>query len=323
MSTVFSVTRDQIISSSLRKLQVLELGTTPDADTVTNASQTLNIMIKAWQTQGIKLWTIQEYAVPLVAAQNTYKLGTTRVKAGTVTISQATPALVTYASSGLTTGTPIVFTSTGGLPTGLTIGTTYYVRTTPTADTFTVALTVGGVAINTSSAGTGVHTATITTPVVVDVTTDKPLKVIQAWLRNTSVTPNIDTPVQILSRQEYNVLGSKSATGQVNSIWYDPRVTHGEVKTYLTPDATTATNYRLYMVGQQPIGDILLSTDIPDFPTEWMQALVWGLADELAIEYGCHVNLRQEINNKAERYKNDLADWDVETTSTYFQVTNR
>lgn len=323
MSTAFSITRDQIISSALRKLQVLELGATPDDDTVTNASQSLNLLMKAWQTQGIKLWTVQEYAVTLVENQNLYKIGQTRVKTGTVTITNADPAVVTYTNSGLTLTTPVVFTTTGALPTGLTAGSTYYVVSTPTASTFTVSSTVGGAAIATSSAGSGVHTCTITTPVTVDSNTDKPLKVIQGWLRNTSVTPNIDIPVQLLSRQEYNLLGSKSATGQVNSIWYDPRETHGELHVYLTPNATVAANYTLYVVGQKPIGDILLSTDIPNFPTEWMQALVWGLADELAIEYGSHVNLRQEIMMKAEKYKNDLTDWDVENTSTYFQVDTR
>jgi len=62
----------------------LELGTTPDSDTLTNATLALNVMIKAWQAQGLKLWTLQEYVVPLVASQNKYKLGNTQVKTGVV-----------------------------------------------------------------------------------------------------------------------------------------------------------------------------------------------------------------------------------------------
>ena len=201
MTTTYSVTRDQIISTALRKLQVLELGVTPDADTLANASQSLNLMMKAWQTQGIKLWTVQEYVVPLVSGQNLYKLGRTTVKAGTVTITNATPAVVTYTSNGLVVNDQVVFTTTGGLPTGLTVGSTYYVVSTPTANTFTISSTLGGSPIATSSAGTGVHTCTITTPVSVDITTEKPLKVIQAWIRNIAVSPNIDIPVQPLSRQ--------------------------------------------------------------------------------------------------------------------------
>lgn len=238
MSTTYSVTRDQIISGALRKLQVIELGTTPDATTLANAAQSLNIMIKAWQSQGIKLWTVVEYTLPLVANQSSYLIG----------------------------------------PTG-----------SPTPD----------------------------------LVTDKPLKVIQAWLRNTSVSPQIDTPMQILSKQEYNILGSKASTGTPNSIFYDARTTSGTLYTYLTPDATVATTYQLHFVGQKPINDITSGSDIPDFPSEWMQALVWGLADELALEYGCLVNQRQEILGKADKYKNELQDWDVESNSTFFQMDTR
>jgi hypothetical protein len=81
-----------------------------------------------------------------------------------VTISNASPGVITWTGHGLEVNTPVVFTTTGGLPTGLTAGTTYYVKTVLDADTFTVAATPGGAAINTSSAGSGVHTAT-TVPV--------------------------------------------------------------------------------------------------------------------------------------------------------------
>ena len=234
-SSTYSITRDQVIVAALRKLQVVELGATPDSATINNAAQALNVMIKAWMTQGIKLWTVQQYTLPLVAGQTSYTIG----------------------SSGM------------------------------------------------------------------NVTANKPLKVIQAWMRNTAVSPNIDTPMQVISKQEYNILGSKFSQGMVSTVFYDPSTTFGTLYTYLTPDAATATNYDLYLVGQRPIYDIINSTDIPDFPNEWMQALVWGLADELSIEYGCPVSQRQEITAKAERYKADLVDWDVEPTSTFFQMDSR
>lgn len=81
-------------------------------------------------------------------------------KSATVTISNALPGVVTWTGHALAADTPVVFTTTGALPTGLTASTTYYVRTALDANTFTVAATVGGVAINTSSAGSGTHTAT-------------------------------------------------------------------------------------------------------------------------------------------------------------------
>jgi hypothetical protein len=82
--------------------------------------------------------------------------------AAIVTITNASPAVVTWTAHGLAAGTPVKFSNSGGaLPTGLTEGTTYFVLSTGIAtDTFRVSATPEGVAINTSSAGSGTHTGT-------------------------------------------------------------------------------------------------------------------------------------------------------------------
>lgn len=148
--------------------------------------------------------------------------------------------------------------------------------------------------------------------------TDKPLKIIQGWYRNTTATPNIDTPLQLLSKQEYNMLGSKASTGVANSIFYDIRTTYGTLYVYLTPDSYSATNLDIHVVAQMPMQDLLRAQDIPDFPNEWMNTLVWNLADQLAIEYSVPANHRQEITARATAYRDQLTDWDVEVTSTFF-----
>lgn len=148
--------------------------------------------------------------------------------------------------------------------------------------------------------------------------TDRPLKAIQGFYRNIQVTPNIDIPVMLLSKNEYLTLGSKFSTGTANSLFYDVKALNGILYVYLTPDLNSQTNLQIHLVCQMPLNDILLSTDIPDFPNEWMNCLVWNLADQLAIEYGVPMNYRQEIMQRAAAYKAQLTDWDVETTSTYF-----
>jgi len=77
----------------------------------------------------------------------------------TVTISNAAPAVVSWATHNQPDGTPVVLTTTGTLPAGLTAGRVYYV-VNGTSGTFQVAATVGGTGITTTSAGTGTHTAT-------------------------------------------------------------------------------------------------------------------------------------------------------------------
>ena len=76
---------------------------------------------------------------------------------GVVTISVATPGIVTWAGGhGLEAGAPVIFEGTGGaLPTGLTADTVYYVLAAGlTATTFSVSATPGGAAIATTLAGT-------------------------------------------------------------------------------------------------------------------------------------------------------------------------
>jgi len=77
-----------------------------------------------------------------------------------VAISNASPGVVTWVAHGLVVNRSVVFTTSGGLPTGLTVGTVYFVKTVLGVDTFTVSATPGGTVIATSSAGSGTHTAT-------------------------------------------------------------------------------------------------------------------------------------------------------------------
>jgi microcystin-dependent protein len=77
----------------------------------------------------------------------------------TVTITIATPGVVTWAGHPLQNGDPVRFSTTGALPTGIVANTTYYVVNAATG-TFQVAATRGGAAINTSGSQSGAHTAT-------------------------------------------------------------------------------------------------------------------------------------------------------------------
>ncbi len=78
----------------------------------------------------------------------------------TVTITIASPGQVSWTAHGLPVNTAVKFSTTGALPTGLTAGTTYYVKTVVDANTFTLSATPGGSAINTSGTQSGVHTGT-------------------------------------------------------------------------------------------------------------------------------------------------------------------
>jgi hypothetical protein len=73
----------------------------------------------------------------------------------TVTITIANPAIITWTGHNLEEGEPVIFTTTGSLPSAIMAGTIYYVSRSPTANTFAIATTVAN-----ASAGTQVSTAT-------------------------------------------------------------------------------------------------------------------------------------------------------------------
>lgn len=80
-----------------------------------------------------------------------------------VTITIATPGVITTALD-LRTGTPVKFTTTGALPTGITAGTQYYwIRTSSTTGNIasSKANAYAGTAITTSSSQSGDHTMNV------------------------------------------------------------------------------------------------------------------------------------------------------------------
>ena len=82
------------------------------------------------------------------------------VKSSTVTMTIASPGVITWNAHGRSANDPVKFSTTGALPTGLTAGTTYYVvGASITTNTFQVSASAGGAAINTSGTQSGTHTA--------------------------------------------------------------------------------------------------------------------------------------------------------------------
>lgn len=98
--------------------------------------------------------------VSCISPNNT---STGAVLTATVTITNASPGVVSWTGHGIPIAGPVYFTTTGGLPTGLSTNTNYYVSSAGYAtDSFQVSSSVAnalaGTSINTSSAGSGTHT---------------------------------------------------------------------------------------------------------------------------------------------------------------------
>lgn len=75
----------------------------------------------------------------------------------TFTVTIAAPGVLTATAHGLAIGDTVMLETDGALPTGLSVDTVYYVVATVAANTFSLALTLGGTAITTSGSQSGIH----------------------------------------------------------------------------------------------------------------------------------------------------------------------
>ena len=118
----------------------------------------------------------------------------------TVTMTIASPGVVTWTNHGLVPGDPVVFTTTGALPTGVTAGTTYYVISTSiTASTFQFSATYGGSAVNTSGSQSGTHTAQAQSGGALSKWPESYCKVVEAYLA-LEVAPHLTNADGIIGR---------------------------------------------------------------------------------------------------------------------------
>jgi hypothetical protein len=73
--TTWSLQRDAVINSALRKLGVLAGGSSPEVYQTTQAAEALNGMIKAFQADGMPVWAIKSTTFSAAVSQSLYSIG--------------------------------------------------------------------------------------------------------------------------------------------------------------------------------------------------------------------------------------------------------
>lgn len=299
-TNTFTVTRNDIIESSLRTLGVIGIGETPQTEDYTNCSQALNIMIKAWAKKGWPLWTVETLEVKMVPGALEYSIGPTAGYIDSVTITDGGtgyPDSGTVTFSGGGSGATGTYTASAGVLQSVTItnaGSAYTYSTTASFD--------GG--------GSGEEV----TVNVVGLKTNKPVRAFEAFIRNPE---NYDTTLLTISKEEYDNLGYKFNESIPNQFYYDNQLANGRMYVYNVPQQT---GYTVHLDVQRMFYDMASSTDNFDFPSEWFQALKWGLCAEVCVEYGVPIDQVQYYESKAMAYIQESFDFSVEEASVYFQV---
>jgi len=166
----------------------------------------------------------------------------------------------------------------------------------------------------TLTASTGVYTLGTGGTVA---SSTRPLKILEAFRKNTD---DITVPLTGMSLNEYVALTNREIEGTPVNYYYDPDLPTGTLKLWPVPDTSAAAEYTVELVYQSPLEDFDDSTDEPDFPQEWIEAIVYGLARRLARKYGSLDKYELSDLKQQARESLELAlTWDVEDESIYFQ----
>lgn len=145
----------------------------------------------------------------------------------------------------------------------------------------------------------------------------KPGRVLTVRRRVTADTT--DTPLREMSRQEYLELPNKTTEGVPTGFYYDPQRATGTLYVWPVPTTAIAAAQTLRVEYLRPIEDFDGTADNADLPQEWLMALTYALARELALKHGINAAIRGAIEERAALLKAELDAWDNEPASVFLQ----
>lgn len=126
-------------------------------------------------------------------------------------------------------------------------------------------------------------TASYTIGTAGTIATGRPFAVASAFVRDSG---DNDSPLDSMSRDEYNNLALKSISGQPDKFYYHPAYPNGTIYLYPAPDAADT----LYMDLWQAFTQFSSLDSSVVLPPGYVSALKFNLAADLAPEYGRSVD---------------------------------
>ena len=305
-STNYSIDRDTLITQAYRILGAIRTGGTATSDEISDAVESLNMMIKAWQAYGLQLWVVKKATLIPTKDAQTYSLG------GTGDHASLSMSKTEMRIAGVTSDTTLEVDSTTGMSAADNIGivlddgTTQWTTIGSVTDSDTVVIDTG----LTSAAAINQHIYWYTTKI------DRPNEILEVYRRE--YDEDVDVPVIRLSRSDYFTLSDKDATGTIVNYYYDPQLTDGVMYVWPVANSNFANKYTLEILHKKPFDDMDSATDTFEFPQEWYEALVYGLAVRIAPMIGYPIPDRQLLKMEASEFFDLAVTFGGEHTSVTF-----
>ena len=294
----YSITRANIIEAALRKLGVYDQGEAVSGDETSSASLALNLMVKEWAGRGIDLWLRDEVTLFLQNDTRSYSLGSDHAATSFVETTLSTDEAASSTVLGVTSSTGMTAADNIGIKLD---DNSIHWDTIVSVDSATQVTITTGLA---SAASSGKKVYAYTTAA------GRPTRIVHAYRRDKN---GYDVEIELIGESEYRNQSNKGSDGPPVSAWYQPTLTAGTL--YVWPVDGGSNWDKLVLSALYYPDDFDTASNNPEFPIEWGNALVWGLAAELASEYGIPEREQGRLWQVAEFKLDEMLDFDVENAS--------
>lgn len=143
----------------------------------------------------------------------------------------------------------------------------------------------------------------------------RPTRIIEAYYQYPATSNQTNVPLNMISRNEWDSLGTFTSQGMVNSVFVDKQIPQLNVWLWLNPDAITALG-TVHLIIQQQQPNVTGLVDTMVLGPEWFLYLSWELALELS--QGQPVAVQEKCEKHAMRWKEVVDNFDYEDTGTRF-----
>lgn len=306
--TTSTFTALELITEAYELIRVAVDGEALQSESTDTALRKLNLMIKAWQADGLHLWTKAEGVLFLVGSQAPYAIGgSDSITANSATASDVVQTALSAAA--VAGATSISVDSITGIADDDYIGIELadgtiqwtFVNGTPTGIT---------VAIDTALTG-----AASDDGVVYCYTTklNRPARLLSARRRSAD---GQEIPLTIMERPDYFDQPNKTNTAAPTMVYYDPQRVTGQLYFWSTPAATTDT---IRFTFERPLEKFDALTNTADVPDEWQETIAYNLAYRLAPGTSFPLSERGLLRTDALAMKDKLLGFDREYGSAFLQ----
>lgn len=307
----FNLGRNEIITEALRELRVIGVNqTTATGNQISMCSTRLNLMMRAWQADGLHVWTQQTGVLFQTASQAQYSTDTDRMCNIDDLVITSLGAAEATGQTVLTVADTTDMTAADEIGILLDDGTMQWTTIvsvdSPTQVTITDALT------DDAASGNNVYAFTTRLGKLVKIYDDIRVR---NMTTGTSTTYN-ETPVFLFSRQEYNILSNKTNTGLTSQVYFQPL--RDKSTFYLWPVPNNAINLVLFTY-ERNLLDFDTSTNFADAPAEWTRTFVMCLAAEVGNLFGVPQDRLADIVARANSMRENLLGWDNDQYSIRIQ----